>query len=52
MASVLAAHLAESDEWEISLVNDLREISLADPPRSVLDALMRVCSTWPGRTPG
>ncbi|WP_328884631.1 hypothetical protein [Streptomyces sp. NBC_00299] len=42
VAAVLAACLAEADEWEISLVNDLREISLANPPRNVLSSLMRV----------
>ncbi|GHH27173.1 hypothetical protein [Streptomyces lanatus] len=42
VASVLAVHLAAADEWEMSLVNDLREISLADPPRSVLFTLIRV----------
>jgi hypothetical protein len=41
LASVLAAPLAEVDAWQISLVNDLREISLADPPRDVLFTLMR-----------
>ena len=33
--------LAQAQEWELSLVNDLREIALADPPRSVLFTLMR-----------
>lgn len=42
LASVLAAHLARADEWEVSMVNDLQEISLADPPRSVLFTLLRV----------
>ncbi|MGA5444311.1 hypothetical protein ACPCKW_33105 [Streptomyces griseoincarnatus] len=41
LASVLAGHLSEADKWEFSLVNDLREISLADPPHSVLFTLMR-----------
>ncbi|NEE23015.1 hypothetical protein G3M58_93270 [Streptomyces sp. SID7499] len=41
LASVLAMHLSEADEWEVSMVNDLREISLADPPHSVLFTLMR-----------
>jgi hypothetical protein len=41
LASVLAVHLSEADKWEFSLVNDLREISLADPPHSVLFTLMR-----------
>ncbi|MEU9712583.1 hypothetical protein AB0E21_28835 [Streptomyces sp. NPDC047967] len=41
LASVLAVHLSEADKWEVSLVNDLREISLADPPHSVLFTLMR-----------
>lgn len=41
-ASVLSAHLAKADEWEINLVNDLLEISLDDPPRSVVFPLMRV----------
>jgi hypothetical protein len=41
LASLLAAHLAVANEWEISLVNDLREISWADPPRDVLFTLMR-----------
>ncbi|WP_329347154.1 hypothetical protein OG226_51365 [Streptomyces sp. NBC_01261] len=41
LASVLAVHLAQAQEWELSLVNDLREIALADPPRSVLFTLMR-----------
>ncbi|MYQ39876.1 hypothetical protein B046DRAFT_06125 [Streptomyces sp. LamerLS-316] len=41
LASVLAMHLSEADEWEVSLVNDLREISLADPPHRVLFTLMR-----------
>lgn len=42
LASVLAAYLARADEWEVSLVNDLQEVSLADPPRSVLFTLLRV----------
>ncbi|RSM99054.1 hypothetical protein [Streptomyces sp. WAC 01420] len=41
LASLLAGHLPEADKWEFSLVNDLREISLADPPHSVLFTLMR-----------
>ncbi|MCX4911929.1 hypothetical protein [Streptomyces sp. NBC_00878] len=41
LASVLAVPLAEADTWRISMVNDLREISFADPPRDVLFALMR-----------
>ncbi|PCG86763.1 hypothetical protein CIB93_07435 [Streptomyces sp. WZ.A104] len=41
LASVLAVHLSEADKWEVSLVDDLREISLADPPDSVLFTLMR-----------
>ncbi|HEY8986402.1 MAG TPA: hypothetical protein VIU15_43370, partial [Streptomyces sp.] len=41
LAAVLAVHLAQAQEWELSLVNDLREIALADPPRSVLFTLMR-----------
>ncbi len=41
LASVLAGHLSEADKWEFSLVNDLREISLVDPPHSVLFTLMR-----------
>ncbi|MFF0018734.1 hypothetical protein [Streptomyces sp. NPDC005374] len=41
LASVLAGPLAEADTWRISMVNDLREISFADPPRDVLFTLMR-----------
>ncbi|KUM68157.1 hypothetical protein AQI84_39165 [Streptomyces griseorubiginosus] len=41
LASVLAVHLSVADRWEFGLVNDLREISLADPPHSVLFTLMR-----------
>lgn len=41
LASVLAAPLAEAEAWQISMVNDLREISFADPPRDVLFTLMR-----------
>ncbi|MFD7757233.1 hypothetical protein [Streptomyces sp. NPDC059757] len=42
LASLVTAHLAETNEWETGLVNDLREISLDDPPRTVLFTLMRV----------
>lgn len=41
LASVLAMHLSAADKWEFDLVNDLREISLADPPDSMLFTLMR-----------
>ncbi|MFF7043713.1 hypothetical protein ACIP4T_09835 [Streptomyces massasporeus] len=41
LASVLAVPLAEADTWRVGMVNDLREISPADPPRDVLFTLMR-----------
>ncbi|MGA6172577.1 hypothetical protein ACPEIF_20305 [Streptomyces sp. NPDC012600] len=41
LAAMLAVYMSEADEWESSLVNDLREVSLADPPHNMLFTLMR-----------